>query len=109
MSYIKTTCEIGFPVMFLSKLFIKLGLVVKCLRVMLTRVRLDYKQEMVLQLSHKKEMVVPLRKKEMVTHPLRVQLTRGKLMKKYLGSTKWRLMRMNVGWKRTHQMMRMTC
>jgi ribosomal protein L22 len=52
---------------------------------MLTRVRLNYKQEMVLQLSHKKEMVVPLRKKkETVTHPLRVQLTRGKLMKKYL-------------------------
>jgi hypothetical protein len=46
----------------------------------------------------------------MVTHPLRpvVQLTRGKLMKKYSGSTKWRLMRMNVGWKRTPQMMRMT-
>jgi hypothetical protein len=37
---------------------------------MLTRVRLNYKQEMVLQLSHKKkEMVVPVRKKkEMVTH-----------------------------------------
>jgi hypothetical protein len=52
---------------------------------MLTRVRLNYKQEMVLQLSHKKEMVVLLRKKkEMVTHPLRVQLTRGKSMKKYL-------------------------
>jgi hypothetical protein len=51
-------------------LFIRLGLVVKCLRrvVMLTRVRLNYKQEMVLQLSHKKEMVLPLRKKkEMVT------------------------------------------
>jgi hypothetical protein len=45
---------------------------------MLTRVRLNYKQEMVLQLSHKKkEMVVPVRKKEMVTHTLRVQLTRG--------------------------------
>jgi hypothetical protein len=43
---------------------------------MLTRVRLNYKKEMVLQLSHKKEMVVPVRKKkEMVTHPLRVQLT----------------------------------
>jgi hypothetical protein len=55
-----------------------LGLVVKCLRVMLTRVRLNYKQKMVLQQSHKKEMVVPVRKKkEMVTHPLRVQLTRG--------------------------------
>jgi hypothetical protein len=34
---------------------------------MLTRVRLNYKQEMVLQLSHKKEMVLPPRKKEMVT------------------------------------------
>jgi hypothetical protein len=45
----------------------------------------------------KKEMVVPLRKKEMATHPLRVQLTRGKLMKKYLGGMKWRLMRMNMG------------
>jgi hypothetical protein len=76
---------------------------------MLTRVRLNYKQEMVLQLSHDKEMVVPLRKKkEMVTHPLRVQLMRGKLMKKYSGGTKWRLMRMNVGWKRTPHMMRMT-
>jgi hypothetical protein len=85
-------------------LFIRLGLVVKCLR----RVRLNYKQEMNLQLSHKKEMVVPLRnKKEMVTHPLRVQLTRGKLMK-YSGGTKWRPMRMNVGWKRTPQVMRMT-
>jgi hypothetical protein len=78
---------------------------------MLTRVRLNYKHEMVLQLSLKKEMVVPLRKKkEMVTHPLRpvVQLTRGKLMKKYSGGTKWRLVRMSVGWKRTPQMMRMT-
>jgi hypothetical protein len=36
--------------------------------VLLTRVRLNYKQEMVLQLSHKKGMVLPLRKKkEMVT------------------------------------------
>jgi hypothetical protein len=31
---------------------------------MLTRVRLNYKKEMVLQLSHKKEMVLPPRKKE---------------------------------------------
>jgi hypothetical protein len=88
-------------------LFIRLGLVVKCLR----RVRLNYKQEMVMQLSHKKEMVVPLRKKkEMVTHPLRpvVKLMRGKLMKKYSGDTKWRMMSMNVGWKRTPQMIRMT-
>jgi hypothetical protein len=54
-------------------------------------------------------MVVPVRKKkEMVTHTLRVQLTRGKLMKKYSGSTKWRPMGMNVRWKRTPQMMRMT-
>jgi hypothetical protein len=70
---------------------------------MLTRVRLNYKQEMVLQLSHKKkEMVVPVRKKkEMVTHTLRVQLTRGELMKKYSGGTKWRPMGMNMGWKRT--------
>jgi hypothetical protein len=77
---------------------------------MLTRVRLNYKQEMILQLSHKKkEMVVPVRKnKEMVTHTLRVQLTRGKLMKKYSGGTKWRPMGMNVGWKRTPQTMRMT-
>jgi hypothetical protein len=94
-------------------LFIRLGLVVKCLRrvvVLLTRVRLNYKQEMVLQLSHmKKEMVVPVRKKkEMVTHTLRVQLTREKLMKNYSGSTKGRPMGMNVGWKRTPQMMRMT-
>jgi hypothetical protein len=64
---------------------------------MLTRVRLNYKQEMVLQLSHKKkEMVVPVRKKEMVTHTLRVQLTRGKLIKNYSGGTKWRTMGMNV-------------
>jgi hypothetical protein len=53
--------------------------------------------------------VVPVRKKkEMVTHTLRVQLTRGKLTKKYSGGTKWRPMGMNVGWKRTPQMMRMT-
>jgi hypothetical protein len=57
---------------------------------MLTRVRMNYKQEMVLQLSHKKAMVVPVRKKEMMTHPLWVQLTRGNLTKKYLGGTKWR-------------------
>jgi hypothetical protein len=78
--------------------------------VLLTRVRLNYKQEMLLQLSHKKkEMVVSVRKKkEMVTHTLRVQLTRGKLMKNYSGGTKWRPMGMNVGWKRTPQMMRMT-
>jgi hypothetical protein len=77
--------------------------------VLLTRVRLNYKQEMVLQLSHNtNEMVVPVTKKEMVTHTLRVQLTRGKLMKNYLGGTKWRPMGMNVGWKRTPQMMRMT-
>jgi hypothetical protein len=78
--------------------------------VLLTRVRLNYTQEMVLQLSHKKkEMVVPVRKKkEMVTHTLRVQLTRGKFMKNYSGGTKWRPMEMNVGWKRTPQMMRMT-
>jgi hypothetical protein len=76
---------------------------------MLTRVRLNYKQEIVVQLSHKKEMVVPLRKKkEMVTHPLRMQLMKGKLMKKYSGGTKWRPKGMNVGWKRTPQMMRMT-
>jgi hypothetical protein len=31
---------------------------------MLTRVRLKYKQEMVLQLSHVKEMVLPVRKKK---------------------------------------------
>jgi hypothetical protein len=77
--------------------------------VLLTRVRLNYKQEMVLQLSHKKkEMVVLVRKKEMVTHTLRVRLTRGKLTKNYSGGTKWRPMGMNVGWKRTPQMMRMT-
>jgi hypothetical protein len=78
--------------------------------VLLTKVRLNYKQEMVLQLSHKKEMVLPLRKKEVVTHPLRpvVKLTRAKLMKKYSDGMKWMLMRMNVGWKRTPQMMRMT-
>jgi hypothetical protein len=68
--------------MLFIQVFIRLGLVVKCLRrvVMLTKVRLNCKQEMVLQLSHKKEMVLPLRKKkEVVTHPLRpvVQLTRG--------------------------------
>jgi hypothetical protein len=66
---------------------------------------------MVLQLSHEKKMVVPLRKKKkMVTHPLRlmVKLTRGKLMNKYSDDTKWRPMRMNVGWKRTPEMMRMT-
>jgi hypothetical protein len=91
----------------------RLGLVVKCLRrvvVLLTRVRLNYKQKMVLQLSHaKKEMVVPVRKKkEMVTHTLRVQLAREKLMKIYSGGTKGRPMGMNVGWKMTPQMMRMT-
>jgi hypothetical protein len=77
---------------------------------MLTRVRLKYKQEMVLQLSHKKkEMVVLMRKKnDMVTHTLRVQLTRGKLMNNYSGGSKWRSMGMNVDWKRTPQMMRMT-
>jgi hypothetical protein len=32
----------------------------------------------------------------------------GKLMKKYRGGTKWRPMGMNVGWKRTPQMMSMT-
>jgi hypothetical protein len=78
--------------------------------VLLTTVRLNYKQEMVLQPSHKKkEMVVSVRKKkEMVTHTLRVQLTRWKLMKNYSGGTKWRPMGMNVGWKRTPQMMRTT-
>jgi hypothetical protein len=76
---------------------------------MLTRVRLKYKQDMVLQLSHKKEMVVPVRKKkDMGTHTLRVQLMRGKLMKNYSGGSKWRLMGMNVGWKMTPQMTRMT-
>jgi hypothetical protein len=78
--------------------------------VLLIWVRLNYKQDMVLQLSHKKkEMVVPVRKKkEMVTHTLRVQLTRGELMKNYSCGTKLRPMGMNVGWKRTPQMMRMT-
>jgi hypothetical protein len=38
-----------------------------------------------------------------------VNLTRGKLMKKYSGGTERRLMRMNVGWKSTPHMMRMTC
>jgi hypothetical protein len=79
--------------------------------VMLTRVRLNYRQEMFLQLSHKKEMVLPLRKKkEMMTHPFEAcsEIDEGELMKKYSGGTKWRLMRMNVGWKRTPQMMRMT-
>jgi hypothetical protein len=58
--------------------------------VLLTRVRLNYKQEMVLQLSHKKkEMVLPVRKKkEMITHTLRVQLKREKLMKNYSGGMK---------------------
>jgi hypothetical protein len=32
----------------------------------------------------------------------------GELMKNYSGGTKWRPMEMNVGWKRTPQMMRMT-
>jgi hypothetical protein len=76
---------------------------------MLIRVRLNYKQEMVMQLSHKKkEMVLVRKKKDMVTHTLRVQLPRGKLMKNYLGGSKWRPTKMNVGWKRTPQMMRMT-
>jgi hypothetical protein len=75
---------------------------------MLTRVRLKYKQEMVLQLSHKKKEKDMVRKKDMVTHTLGVQLTRGKLMKNYLGGFKWRPMGMNVDWKRTPQMMRMT-
>jgi hypothetical protein len=73
---------------------------------MLTRVRLKYKQEMVLQLSHKKDMV--RKKTDMVTHTLRVQLTRGKLMKNYSGGLKWRPMGMNVDWKRSPHMMRMT-
>jgi hypothetical protein len=49
-------------------------------------VRLNYKQEMVLQLSHKKkDMVVPvIKKKEMVTHTLRVQLTRGEVNEELL-------------------------
>jgi hypothetical protein len=48
---------------------------------MLTRLRLKYKQEMVLQMSHKKkEMDMVRKKKDMVTHTLRVQLTRGELM-----------------------------
>jgi hypothetical protein len=46
---------------------------------MLTRVRLKYKQEMV---------VLVRKKKDMVTHTLRVQLARGKLMKNYSGGSK---------------------
>jgi hypothetical protein len=72
-SYIKTTCDIRLPMMLFIQIVHK-GLVVKCMRrlVLLTRVRLNYKQEMLLQLSHKKkEMVVSVRKKkEMVTHTL---------------------------------------
>jgi hypothetical protein len=98
-SYIKTTCEIGLPVMLFIQVVHKAGYSSQVAESDAPRVRLNYKQEMVLQLSHKKEMV---------THPLRVQLTRGKLMKKYSGGTKWRPMGMNVGWKRTPQMMRMT-
>jgi ABC-type lipopolysaccharide export system ATPase subunit len=75
---------------------------------MLTRVRLKYKQEMVLQMSHKKkEKGMVRKKKDMVTHTLRVQLTREKLMKNYSGGLKWRPMGMNVDWNRTPQMMRM--
>jgi hypothetical protein len=79
--------------------------------VLLTRVRLNYKQEMVLQLSHKEEGDGDSSEEEEGdghTHTLRVQLTRGKLMKNFSGGTKWRPMGMNVGWKRTPQMMRMT-
>jgi hypothetical protein len=62
-----------------------------------------------LQLSHKKKkMVVPVRKKkEMVTH-FEGAIDEGELMKNYSGGTKGRSMGMNVGWKRTPQMMRMT-
>jgi hypothetical protein len=76
---------------------------------MLTRVMLKYKHEMVLQLSdRKKEMVVPVRKmKDMVTH-FEGAIDEGELMKNYSGGSKWRPMGMNVYWKRTPQMMRMT-
>jgi hypothetical protein len=69
-SYIKTAYEIGLPVMLFIQVVHKAGSSSQVPEevVMLTRVRLNYKQEMVLQLSHKKEMVLPPRKKkEMVT------------------------------------------
>jgi hypothetical protein len=109
-SYIKTACDIGFPVMLYIQVVHKAGSSSQVSVSDAHQVRLNYKQEMVLQLSHKKkQMVVPVRKKkDMVIHTLRVQLTRGKLMKNYSAGSKWRPMGMNVSWKRTPQMMRMT-
>jgi hypothetical protein len=76
---------------------------------MLTRVRLKYKQEMVLQLSHKKKEKKDMvrKKKDMVTH-FEGAIDEGKLMKNYSGGLKWRPIGMNVDWKRSPQMMRMT-
>jgi hypothetical protein len=103
-SYIKTACEIGLLVMLFIQVVHKAGSSSQVYEEGSAAHQGEAELEageMVLELSHKKEMV---------THPLRpmVKLTRGKLMKKYSGSTKWRLMRMNVSWKRTPQMMRMT-
>jgi hypothetical protein len=112
-SYIKTTCEIGLHVMLFIQVVHKAGSISQ-----VSEEGTDAHQgEAELQAGdgpatepQEGDGASTEEEGEMVTHPLRpvVQLTRGKLMKKYSGSTKWRLMRMNVGWKRTPQMMRMT-
>jgi hypothetical protein len=79
------------PWFFLSKLFTRLVLVVKCMGkiMVLMMVKLRQKWELVPQLRQKREMVLQLRPKEMrrktMAHPLKwvVRLTRGEKMKKY--------------------------
>jgi hypothetical protein len=74
-SYIETTCEIGLSVMLFIQVVHKAessSQVPESDAHQGEALRLNYKQEMVLQPSHKKEMVVLVRKNEMVTHPLSV-------------------------------------
>jgi hypothetical protein len=111
-SYIKTACDIGLPLMFFIQVVHKVGSSSQVHQ----EVSATHQGEAELQAGDGPA-TEPQQEgdggsgeeEEGDGHTyLRVQLTRRKLMKNYLGGTKWRPMGMNVGWKRTPQMMRMT-
>jgi hypothetical protein len=108
-SYIKTACDIGLPVMLFVQVLHKAGSSSQ------VPVSDAHQGEAEVQTgdgpatSHKKkEKDMVRKKKDVVTHTWRVQLMRGKLMKNYSDGLKWRPTGMNVDWKKTPQMMKMT-
>jgi hypothetical protein len=109
-SYIKTTCDIGLPVMLFVQVVHKAGSSSQ------VPVSDAHQGEAEVQAgdglaSEPQEEGEGHGEEEEEGHGhthFECAIDEGKLMKNYLGGSKWRPMGMDVDWKRTPQMMRMT-